>query len=101
MDFESRDEEYRELMANVRRLTIMVLDDLEEGLRERTLDQAQRRLLSSTGTRLLRLWRAVLREGGSERTTEELKRISGELSKTSESSRDRDTELSENTTANG
>jgi hypothetical protein len=41
------------------------LDNLEAGSRDRTLDQGQKRLLSSTGARLLRLWRIVLREGGS------------------------------------
>lgn len=100
MAVESR-EEYRELLANVRRLTIMVLDDLEEGLKERTLDQAQKRLLSSTGTRLLRLWRSVLHERGSELTTDELNRISGELSKASKSGTDGDTDPLEDSTANG
>ncbi len=49
-----------ELLANIRRLTIAVLDNLEEGSRDKTLDQGQKRLLSSTGSRLLRLWRITL-----------------------------------------
>jgi hypothetical protein len=40
---------YKELLANIRRLTIAVLDNLEEGSRDKTLDHAQKRLLSSTG----------------------------------------------------
>ncbi len=58
----------------------MVLDNLEEGSRDNTLDQGQKRLLSSTGARLLRLWRVVPREGESQRVAEELDRIEGALS---------------------
>ena len=36
----------------------MVLDNLETGSRDQSLDQGQKRFLSSTGARLLRLWRA-------------------------------------------
>ncbi len=73
-----------ELLANIRRLTVMVLDNLEDGSRDRTLDQGQKRLLSSTGTRLLRLWRTVLREGGSQRFADDLGRIEGLLTGSSE-----------------
>ena len=51
-----------ELLTNIRRLTIAVLDNLEEGSRDKTLDQGQKRLLSSTGSRLLRLWRSTLKD---------------------------------------
>ena len=51
-----------ELLVNIRRLTIAVLDNLEEGSRDKTLDQGQKRLLSSTGSRLLRLWRSTLKD---------------------------------------
>jgi len=51
-----------ELLANIRRLTIAVLDNLEEGSRDKTLDQGQKRLLSSIGSRLLRLWRITLKD---------------------------------------
>jgi len=47
---------YDDLLANIRRLTVNVLDNLEAGTKDRTLDQGQKRLLSSTGARLLRLW---------------------------------------------
>src|SRR5881628_1269213 len=75
---------YGELLANIRRLTVMVLDDLEEGSRLRTLDQGQKRLLSATGSRLLRLWRLALRDGGSRRVMEEARRIDGLVSETGE-----------------
>jgi len=52
----------KELLVNIRRLTIAVLDSLEEGSRDKTLDQGQKRLLSSTGSRLLRLWRSTLKD---------------------------------------
>ena len=52
----------KELLVNIRRLTIAVLDNLEEGSRDKTLDQGQKRLLSSTGSRLLRLWRSTLKD---------------------------------------
>jgi len=68
------------LLANIRRLTVTVLDNLEAGARDGILDQGQKRLLSSTGARLLRLWRTVLREGGSQRITDELDRIEGLVS---------------------
>jgi hypothetical protein len=73
-------EGYDDLLASIRRLTVMVLDNLEAGSRDRTLDQGQKRLLSSTGARLLRLWRIVLREEGSPRISEELASVEGLLS---------------------
>jgi len=77
---EKRKEGYDDLLASIRRLTVMVLDNLEAGSRDRTLDQGQKRLLSSTGAWLLRLWRIVLREGGSLRISEELGSVEGLLS---------------------
>ena len=52
----------KELLAGIRRLTIAVLDNLEQGSRDKTLDQGQKRLLSSTGSRLLRLWKNTLKD---------------------------------------
>ena len=66
-----------DLLASIRRLTVMVLDCLEAGSRDRTLDQGQKRLLSSTGTRLLRLWRTVLREGASQKIAHDFGRTEG------------------------
>jgi hypothetical protein len=54
--------ERKELLANIRRLTIAVLDNLEQGSRDNTLDQGEKRLLSSTGARLLRLWKSTLKD---------------------------------------
>ena len=81
MSEEKKPGSYGELLANIRRLTIMVLDNLETGTRDRTLDQSEKRLLSSTGTRLLRLWTAVQREGGSQKAAMEVDGIAGALAR--------------------
>lgn len=65
-----------ELLANIKRLTVRVLDNLDQGTERRTLDEQQKRLLSSTGARLLRLWRLVEREARSRRVDEEAERLS-------------------------
>ncbi len=80
LSVQKRQEWYDELMENIRRLTVMVLDNLESGSRDNTLDQGQKRLLSSTGARLLRLWRVVLREGGSKEIAGDLDAIEGLVS---------------------
>src|SRR5437867_3365965 len=49
-----------ELLANIRRLAGILMERLEEGSREKTLDQAQTRMLSSTTLKALRLWQEVL-----------------------------------------
>ena len=51
-----------ELLANIRRLTTIVLDRLEKGSAEGTLDQGQVRMLSSTALRSLKLWKEALGE---------------------------------------
>ncbi len=49
-----------ELLRNIRRLVSVVLDRLEEGSQEHTLDQGQVRLLGNVALRSLRLWSQVL-----------------------------------------
>ena len=49
-----------ELLANIQRLSRIVLDRLEEGSREGTLDQAQIRLLGSIAMKSLGLWQEAL-----------------------------------------
>jgi len=55
-EFGQRDE----LLANIQRLSRVVLDRLEEGTREGTLDQAQIRLLGSIAMKSLGLWQEAL-----------------------------------------
>lgn len=69
-----------ELLTNIRWLTVRVLDNLDEGSRNRTLDEQQKRLLSSTGTRLLRLWRLVEKEDESKRVEKALGNVGGSTS---------------------
>lgn len=49
-----------DLFVNLKRLTRIVLDKLEEGSREGTLDQAQFRLYSSVVMRSLGIWQEAL-----------------------------------------
>jgi hypothetical protein len=58
---EIRESEQRdELLANIRRLSRIVLDRLEEGSKEGTLDQAQIRLLGSIAMKSLGIWQEAL-----------------------------------------
>ncbi len=50
------DADGKELLANIRRLTRIVLDKLEEASKEGSLDPAQARLYGSIATRSLCLW---------------------------------------------
>jgi hypothetical protein len=49
-----------ELLANIQRLSRIVMDRLEEGSKEGTLDQAQIRLLGSIAMKSLGLWQEAL-----------------------------------------
>jgi len=64
----------KELLANIRRLTTAVLDNLEEGSRDKTLDQGEKRLLSSTRARLLRLWRSTLKDELNNQTVDRVRK---------------------------
>ena len=49
-----------ELLANIQRLSRIVLDRIEEGSKEGSLDQAQIRLLGSIAMKSLGLWQEAL-----------------------------------------
>ena len=66
--------DHKELLANIRRLTTAVLDNLEEGSRDKTLDQGEKRLLSSTRARLLRLWRSTLKDELNNQTVDRVRK---------------------------
>ncbi len=57
---EAGQSEHGELLANIRRLTRIALDKLEQGSTEGTLDQGQIRLLGSIVMRSLGLWQETL-----------------------------------------
>lgn len=52
----------KDLLVNIQRLTTIVLDKLEQGCKDGTLDQAQIRLLGSISMRALELWQETLNQ---------------------------------------
>ncbi len=71
-----------ELLANVQRLTRTVLNRLEEGSREGTLDTGQVRMLGSIALRSLRLWREALgRDNVREEASERLRKAEAGLTR--------------------
>ncbi len=72
-----------ELLANIKRLADVLMERLEEGSREKTLDQAQTRMLSSTMLKALRLWREVLDPSNtSGKDLERVRAVTKELERT-------------------
>ena len=62
-----------ELLTNIKRLAGILMERLEEESREKTLDQAQTRMLSSTALKALRLWQEVL--NGDDGSVKDLERV--------------------------
>lgn len=73
--------QHDELLANIQRLSRIVLDRLEEGSREGTLDQAQIRLLGSIAMKSLGLWQEALNPGPKRRLRREARETEEQLSK--------------------
>ena len=69
-----------ELLGNIRKLTGIVIERLEEGSKERTFSIAQVRLLGSLGLRALRLWQEALRDGRISLSIAEMKDAENRLS---------------------
>jgi len=53
-----------ELVSKIRRLTTVMLEKLEEGSKEKTIDHTQMRLIGAITLRALRLWEKTLRPTG-------------------------------------
>jgi len=68
-----------ELLASIKRLTRIVLDKLEEGSNERTLDQAQTRLYSSIVMRSIGLWQEALNPRPRRRLRRDLEEVESKL----------------------
>jgi hypothetical protein len=66
------------LLVNIQRLTNIVLDKLEQGCKDGTLDQAQIRLLGSIGMRALGLWQETLNPP-SRRTSRKMEDAAAEI----------------------
>jgi hypothetical protein len=78
-----------EILASIKRLTRIVLDKLEEGSRERTLDQAQTRLYSSIVMRSIGLWQEALNPRPRRRLRRDLEQVESKLT-SQESGKGRD-----------
>jgi len=59
-----RPEPGEELASNIRRLTTVLLEKLEQDSKEKTIDQTQMRLIGAITLRALRLWEKTLRSNG-------------------------------------
>ena len=59
-----RPESGDELTSNIRRLTAILLEKLEQDSKEKTIDQTQMRLIGAITLRALRLWEKTLRSNG-------------------------------------
>ncbi len=59
-----RPESGDELTSNIRRLTTVMLEKLEEDSKARTIDHTQMRLMGAITLRALRLWEKTLRSNG-------------------------------------
>ncbi len=59
-----------EMLAGVKRLTGIMLDRMEQGSKDGTVDQAQMRMLGSIALRSFKLWLEALRPGTKERITD-------------------------------
>ena len=53
-----------ELASNIRRLTTVLLEKLEQDSKEKMIDQIQMRLIGAITLRALRLWEKTLRSNG-------------------------------------
>ena len=53
-----------ELVSNIRRLTTVLLEKLEQDSKEKMIDQTQMRLIGAITLRALRLWEKTLRSNG-------------------------------------
>ena len=63
LDDSSEDSKRTEALADLRRLTTVILDNLEEGSRNRLMDPKEMRLLGGTVIRSIPLYLKTLEEG--------------------------------------
>src|SRR2546422_2799062 len=66
----NNDSERSEALADLRRLTSVILDNLEEGSRNRLIDPKEIRLLGGTAIRSIRLYLKTLEEDRTKRSKE-------------------------------
>ena len=66
----NNDSERSEALADLRRLTTVILDNLEEGSRNRLMDPKEMRMLGGTAIRSIRLYLKTLEEDRTRRSKE-------------------------------
>ena len=78
------DSERKEALADLRRLTSIILDNLQEGSQNRLMDPKEMRLLGGTAIRSIRLYLKTLDEDQTRRTNRDLVDSSGKIPRTLE-----------------
>jgi hypothetical protein len=64
---ERQSDEYTDLLAQVRRLTGLVLDLVEEGKKNKTMLDRDTRILVGAAARLFRFWKTTMKEAAAQR----------------------------------
>jgi len=78
------DSERKEALADLRRLTSIILDNLQEGSQNRLMDPKEMRLLGGTAIRSIRLYLKTLDEDHTRRTSGDQNDSSGKTKRTIE-----------------
>jgi len=78
------DSERKEALADLRRLTSIILDNLQEGSQNRLMDPKEMRLLGGTAIRSIRLYLKTLEEDHARRTRRDEDDSSGKTQRTVE-----------------
>jgi len=78
------DSERKEALADLRRLTSIILDNLQEGSQNRLMDPKEMRLLGGTAIRSIRLYLKTLDEDHTRRTSGDQDDSSGKTKRTIE-----------------
>ena len=78
------DSERKEALADLRRLTSIILDNLQEGSQNRLMDPKEMRLLGGTAIRSIRLYLKTLEEDYARRTRRDEDDSSGKTQRTIE-----------------
>ena len=84
MKVSDNDSERKEALADLRRLTSIILDNLQEGSQNRLMDPKEMRLLGGTAIRSIRLYLKTLDEDHTRRTSGNQDDSSGKTKRTIE-----------------
>ncbi len=84
MKVSDNDSERKEALADLRRLTSIILNNLQEGSQNRLMDPKEMRLLGGTAIRSIRLYLKTLDEDHTRRTSGDQDDSSGKTKRTIE-----------------